>query len=215
MGMTIKPDPKHWHLGDLVNIVQRYSQEDLIVATGVCDCCGNDVRETIQFLCELLQCHLRVTTQEYPHATVVRPSWCESPPLWWPGPYRKAIHPPLPKTNITCQFDARSNPAWWKKTLPPDTIAAIKPILGTIINIGDNPIAGFDNRMALSLREKYHLLASSALHVGIDSGLIHLAITADVKTVVLHNEGFCPWFFYPESANVIFTSNLDQLATLV
>ena len=212
---TITPDPRNQHLGDLINIVQKYSEADLIVGVGICPCCGSDSGETLRFVCELLQCRLKVTAEHHPHASVVRPSWCETPPLRWPGPYRKAIHPPLAKTNITCQFDARSNPAWWKKTLPPETIAAIKPILGTPINIGDNPIPGFDNRMALSLREKYHLLASSALHVGIDSGLTHLAIMAEVKTVVLHNEGFCPWFFYPDSANVIFTSNLDQLATLV
>ena len=146
---------------------------------------------------------------------MVRPSWCETPPLRWPGPYRKAIHPPLPKTNITCQFDARTSPAWWKKTLPPETIAALKPILGTAINIGDNPIPGFDNRIGLSLGEKYDLIASSTLYVGIDSGLTHLAIMAGVKTVVLHNEDFCPTLFYPDSENLTFISRLNDVAAMV
>jgi hypothetical protein len=145
----------------------------------------------------------------------VRPSWCETPPFRWPGPYRKAVHPPLPKTNITCQFDARTNPAWWKKTLPPETIAALKPILGNPINIGDKPIPGFDNRMGLSLREKYHLIASSILYVGIDSGLTHLALIAAVKTIVLHNEDFCPTLFYPNSEDLTFISRLDDLAAMV
>jgi hypothetical protein len=162
-----------------------------------------------------LQCRLKVTAEHHPHASVVRPSWCETPPLRWPGPYRQAIHPPLPKTNITCQFDARSNTALWKKTLPRETIAAIKPILGNPINIGDNPIPGFDNRTGLSLREKYHLIASSALYVGIDSGITHLAIMAGVKTVVLHNEDFCPFFFYPDAENLTFISRLDDLAAMV
>jgi hypothetical protein len=103
----------------------------------------------------------------------------------------------------------------WKKTLPRETIAAIKPILGNPINIGDKPIPGFDNRMGLSLREKYQLIASSALHVGIDSGLAHLAIMAGVKTVVLHNEDFCPTLFYPDSEDLTFMSRLDDLAEMV
>ena len=213
---TITPDLRFRHLGDLINIVQRYADSDLIVGAGTCPCCGHDIGATLRFICELLQCRLKVTAEELPHASVVRPSWCETPPLRWPGPYRKAVHPPLPKTNIiTCQFDARTNPSWWKKTLPPETIAALKPILGNPINIGDKPIPGFDNRMGLCLHEKYHLLASSILYIGIDSGITHLALMAGVKTVVLHNEDFCPTLFYPDSEDLTFISQLDDLAALV
>ena len=67
----------------------------------------------------------------------------------------------------------------------------------------------------MSLREKYDLIASSTLYVGIDSGLTHLAIMAGVKTVVLHNEDFCPTLFYPDSENLTFISRLDDLAAMV
>jgi hypothetical protein len=65
------------------------------------------------------------------------------------------------------------------------------------------------------LRDKYHLIASSTLYVGIDSGLTHLAIMAGVKTVVLHNEDFCPTLFYPDSEDLTFISRLDDLAAMV
>jgi hypothetical protein len=91
---TITPDPRFRHLGDLINIAQRYSNADLIVGTGVCPCCGNDIWGDASICVRTDAIAPQTDVAGTSHASVVRPSSCETPPLRWPAPYRKAIHPP-------------------------------------------------------------------------------------------------------------------------
>lgn len=217
--MIITPS-KYAHLGDLVNILQIYPDAKQICFEGTCPCgCKQDVLFLLRQLVSLFKKEIKVAAEVPESAQQVYPIWAQdfkdsSGTLrYFNGPYEKAKNLPNKKDYIACQFDYRSKSTPWFKG-----IFDLSPIISRykkkLINIGDQKIDGIQNCTDLSLKEKFEIIASSKMYIGIDSGLSHLALMTNTNCFICH-ENRCPWFFYPKGPFFINMKSKEELSFLL
>ena len=189
-------EAKYVHLGDLVNIVQLHIEE--IAAIGApahCACCGRSPQATLKFLLGLVESPLFYWDGN--DGELVSPSWeLEIPPI----PYRLASSLPPNMGHIACHFDTLSHVYGDVKLAP--NVAEITRALGKreLVNVGIAPQAGMRNRHDASLEEKFQIMASAELVIGIDDGLSHLALMTEAKTIVVHKPKHPVHLFYAGAA---------------
>lgn len=196
--------PTLTHLGDLVNIVQQYhNKADYIYTKHV------KAQVILDFLLPLFDGTLKRSAKPFKAFEYVTTTWFAPWPnefgtmCWCPLSYKKAIN--LPETHgshVVYQFDARS-PVPWTKTIPATDIKAIGHIVGPAYNIGDNDIPGSINCTQYSLQDKFKLLSTAKLYIGIGSGLSHLALMTNTPTYITYEGNNNPWFFFPDDATII------------
>lgn len=200
--MNIIPHSKLSKLGDLVNILQHHHECDFIYSD------NDSVREMLTFLIPLFNSKIKLSETKFDVFQTALTSWtCEWPnkygTLYWnPRSYLKAKDlPEKQEKHIVCQFDTRTAVSW-NRTLSnkhiKNIIARFKPY-----NIGDRSFDGAINCTNYSLAEKWNLLKTASVYIGINSGLSHLALMSNAKTFILYEEQNNPWFFYPNDALIM------------
>lgn len=211
---------KHAHLGDLVNILQIYPNVEQICFNGLCPCgCKQDTFVLLNQLVSLFEKEIKVSDKVPENAKKVYPIWSQDfkhfsgTLCYYNKPYVKAKNLPNKKDHIACQFDYRSKYTPWFKG-----VFDLSPIINRykkkLINIGDQKIEGIQNCIDLDLKEKFDILASSNMYIGIDSGLSHLALMTNSSCFICH-ENKCPWFFYPKGPVFINMSSKEELSSLL
>jgi hypothetical protein len=217
--MIIYP-AKYAHLGDLINILQIHADSEQICIDKICPCgCEQNTFDLLTDVVSFFDRNIEVHPIILPNAVKVYPIWAQNLKnpsgtlRYYNKPYVKAKELPLQQNHIACQFDYRSKNTPWFKGIS-DLSQIIKRFKKKLVNIGDKHIEGIKNCVDYTLKEKFHILASSSMYIGIDSGLSHLALMTNTKCYICH-ENRCPWFFYPKDPIFINMKIKEELSLLL
>lgn len=202
--------PPNYHLGDIINILQKYKSANYVYCKQKEEKNKfykyriNSNCDIVKFLLSKLPFKMKICDDSY-EGMVVHPNWSQKIPndtktrVWIRLPYEKMINLNEKKSeHIACQFDLRSFPPWPKR-IQETNIKLIHKFFGCkLINIGDRNFSFLKNKTNVSLEEKLDIISTARFYIGIDSGLSHMSLMTNTKTYIVHPENFCPWFFYPE-----------------
>lgn len=75
--MKITPAENRRHLGDIINIIQKFRNEHEICGDEYCSCCGNDVKSTILQILKIIKVNIKYTENKT-NSLIVYPSWSNS-----------------------------------------------------------------------------------------------------------------------------------------
>jgi len=193
--------PTHYHLGDIVNVVQQVHHRAIAVpglhfiSSRPCPCCGVDSGEMAKNVLSLLGTSVKYESSK--NFISVSPAWVKGhKKTIYDGKYAKAKELPERGDHVVCQFDKRSR----GEKIPNNVIDFVK---SDMINIGDNKLPCI-NKTELDLRAKFRMLASAKLYVGVDSGLTHLALMTETPILLIHPKSWDAGRFYPPSPQLRF-----------
>lgn len=204
---TYRQIRRNGHLGDLIatvqwlNLVQcrNHNKRFIICSDYVCSCCGNKTFIVIPQLLALFSTKIKFSSI-IPVGRIAEPVV-----PFFAGlvvEYQKGINLPIERGDfITCQFIPRGEQS--------RRLGEINQVLNylsneRLINLGDFIIPGTEHFRGTILK-KFSLIASAKMHLGIDSGMSHLAAMTYTPTIVISN----PIYFnrYNEQKNIsIFSS---------
>jgi hypothetical protein len=193
----------YFHLGDVINVVQQLHNRSLkeqrfyrMFSHKDCPCCGVQTGAMIKDIISLLETKIMFSKQRSKKYEVCLPSWIKGR---WDGlTYAKAKNLPSREQHVVCQFDKRSH-----GNKVPDHDKLLKMIAPEMTNIGDSELPCVDFRR-VSLLEKFNLIASASLYIGVDSGLTHLALLTETPIVCVHPPTWNARRYYPEAKQIKF-----------
>ena len=73
---------KYLHLGDLINVLQRYHHlDETLFVPETCKCCGTQVRDNLKALLTLFHSHLKLVDSCDETFIEITPSWVQAIPI--------------------------------------------------------------------------------------------------------------------------------------
>jgi hypothetical protein len=209
--------PQRYHLGDLVNQIQLYHPyadwiycgppelEDGHAKHILHGATAQSIRESVEFILSLLVTKLRPLYEPWPDMYPVSP-WLGLLPC--PG---YALAKDLPRLNDgppCLSLDARSSEF---KQLSPEYRWRLAERYPGAINLGDTPLPGLQDLTEASLPEKFTALARARFFIGIDNGMMHMALMTRTPIYGLRSAQVPAWQHYPYDRRELWVENLNQL----
>ena len=201
--------PARYHLGDLINIIQQCvkMKKAILGSTHTCNCCGNDVYDSIVQLLSLLQSNTIAIKENLHPSQTICPSWSRKsfglPPIKNPD-YNKSFMAidQSSKTSdfFTYQFDARSNAKM--KSIDQSEKSRLLESGLNFVDVGE----GQSN-----IIKKFDLINRSVAYIGIDSGMTHLALMTNTPIYLIHPKAYDPLLFYPTTTQISAYHQMEDI----
>ena len=201
--------PARYHLGDLINIMQQCMRINKVIlgSTHTCNCCGNDVHDTLIQLLSLVKSNIILINEDLHPSQIICPTWSRKsfglPQIKNPN-YTKsfmAIDQNSKTSNFfTCQFDARSNVKM--KSIDQSEKSKLLESKFNLVDVGEGP---------LNIIKKFDLINKSVAYIGIDSGMTHLALMTNTPIYLIHPRTYNPQLFYHPTTQISIYHQMEDI----
>ncbi len=198
MKLTAKPriylSCTHWHLGDMINSV-NIAHEEAVRNTEFdyfiyCNYQGETVakkrpQESLKEVLGLIDTPIRYLPSGPENSRTISPHWVKWAKQNPPQRYVKARNLPTQREDyITIQTNSRSTLD--KGLFPEEDVRLVEVIQPhRVINLSDQEIPNTTFLGDASLREKLEVIAKAKAHIGVNSGMIHLALMTNTPIVLI------------------------------
>lgn len=209
--------PQRFHLGDIINMLQLYHRHAAFIYAGIPEspdqytrdilhgATAKSVRDSIAFGLTLLDTQLQLTEEVQADMYPIAP-WMGLLPC---PDYELAKNLPADRDGPPCvSFDARSSTL---KEPPPHWIREIIRRYPDALNLGDKPLVGTRDFTQAGLADKFEAVARAPFFIGIDNGIMHLALMTRTPCYGLPAASTPAWQHYPYSRRDIWIDDLSQL----